>query len=45
LDLARTYGVAMPITESVERVIHEGAAPRSQIIELMSRGTKSENSV
>ena len=45
LDLARTYGVAMPITESVELVIHEDAAPRSQIIKLMSRGTKSENSV
>ena len=30
---------------SVELVIHEDAAPRSQIIKLMSRGTKSENSV
>ena len=45
LDLARRYGIEMPITDCVERIIHEGASPREMIIELMSRGPRSESSL
>ncbi len=37
LDLARSLDVQMPITEQVERVIHEGLAPLDAVKELMSR--------
>ncbi|WP_131748000.1 NAD(P)H-dependent glycerol-3-phosphate dehydrogenase [Frankia sp. Cppng1_Ct_nod] len=37
LSLARSLGVHMPITEQVERVIHEGLAPMDAVKELMSR--------
>ncbi|WP_322761303.1 NAD(P)H-dependent glycerol-3-phosphate dehydrogenase [Frankia sp. Cr2] len=37
LGLARSLGVAMPITEQVERVIYEGLAPMDAVKELMSR--------
>jgi glycerol-3-phosphate dehydrogenase (NAD(P)+) len=42
LDLARRYGVDMPITEAVESVVHEGASPRDMVGAMMARGTKSE---
>jgi glycerol-3-phosphate dehydrogenase (NAD(P)+) len=41
-DLARKFGVEMPITEQVERVCHEGLDPRVAVGALMSRETKPE---
>ena len=41
-DLARAYGVEVPITEQVERVCHEGADPRVAVAALMSREPKPE---
>jgi glycerol-3-phosphate dehydrogenase (NAD(P)+) len=41
-DLARAYGVEMPITEQVERVCHEGVAPAVAMTALMSREPKPE---
>jgi glycerol-3-phosphate dehydrogenase (NAD(P)+) len=41
-DLARAHGVETPITEQVERVCHEGLAPRVALAALMSRETKPE---
>ena len=41
-DLARGYGVEMPITEQVARVCHEGADPRVAVTALMSREIKPE---
>ena len=41
-DLARARGVEMPITEQVERVCHEGVAPKVAMTALMSRETKPE---
>jgi glycerol-3-phosphate dehydrogenase (NAD(P)+) len=42
LDLARRYGVDMPLTEAVEAVVHEGANPRDMVGTLMARNTRSE---
>lgn len=42
LDLARRYGVEMPITEQVVGVCHEGRTARSALTALMSRDSKSE---
>lgn len=41
-DLARRYGVEMPITEQVERVCHENVPPRVAVTELMSRDLAAE---
>ncbi|MBB5872182.1 glycerol-3-phosphate dehydrogenase (NAD(P)+) [Allocatelliglobosispora scoriae] len=41
-DLARSLRVEMPITEQVERVCHEGVAPKIALAALMSRETKPE---
>lgn len=41
-DLARAYGVEMPITEQVERVCHEGLDPRVAVKLLMGREMKPE---
>ena len=41
-DLARKFGIEMPITEQVERVCHEGLDPRMAVGALMGRETKSE---
>ena len=41
-DLARKYGIEMPITEQVEQVCHEGVDPRVAVMALMSRDMKSE---
>jgi glycerol-3-phosphate dehydrogenase (NAD(P)+) len=40
--VARHAGVEMPICEQVYRVIHEGAAPKDAVKELMSRALKPE---
>jgi glycerol-3-phosphate dehydrogenase (NAD(P)+) len=42
LDLARRYGVDMPITEQVVAVCHEGTTARDALRALMGRGRKSE---
>jgi glycerol-3-phosphate dehydrogenase (NAD(P)+) len=42
LDLARRYGVDMPITEQVVAVCHEGRTARDALTALMSRTSKSE---
>lgn len=42
LDLARRYGVDMPITEQVVAVCHEGRSARDALAALMSRTSKSE---
>ncbi len=42
LDLARRYGVEMPITEQVVAVCHEGRTARDALAALMGRGRKSE---
>jgi glycerol-3-phosphate dehydrogenase (NAD(P)+) len=42
LELARARGVAMPITEQVERVLYEGRPPMDAVKELMSRAPGPE---
>jgi glycerol-3-phosphate dehydrogenase (NAD(P)+) len=42
LELARRYGVEMPITEQVVAVCHKGRAAREALGSLMQRSTKSE---
>jgi glycerol-3-phosphate dehydrogenase (NAD(P)+) len=42
LDLARRYGVEMPITEQVVAVCHEGVDARDALAALMARTSKSE---
>ena len=42
LDLARRYGVEMPITEQVVAVCHEGHDAREALASLMRRDRKSE---
>ena len=42
LELARSRGVEMPITEQMEKVLYEGRAVRAAIDDLMSRELKSE---
>jgi glycerol-3-phosphate dehydrogenase (NAD(P)+) len=42
LDLARRYGVEMPITEQVVAVCHEGRTPADALQLLMQRDSKSE---
>ena len=42
LDLARRYGVDMPITEQVVAVCHEGRSAGDALAALMSRTSKSE---
>jgi len=41
-ELARKYGVEMPITNEVYRVIYEGRDPRQAIASLMTRAPRSE---
>lgn len=41
-DLSRRFGVEMPITEAMFRVLHEGESPRIAIQQLMSRALKAE---
>jgi glycerol-3-phosphate dehydrogenase (NAD(P)+) len=42
LDLARSHGVEMPITEQVVQVVHHGMSPADMLGIFMSRGTKPE---
>ncbi|RZS87016.1 glycerol 3-phosphate dehydrogenase (NAD(P)+) [Motilibacter rhizosphaerae] len=42
LELARSHGVDMPITEQVVRVVREGASPREAVEAFMARSTKPE---
>ena len=42
LDLARRYGVDMPITEQVVAVCHKGRSASDALTSLMQRSTKSE---
>lgn len=42
LDLARRYGVEMPITEQVVAVCHKGRSASDALSSLMQRSTKSE---
>lgn len=41
-ELARKYGVEMPITKEVYRIIYEGKDPRQAIASLMTRAPKPE---
>lgn len=41
-DLARRYGIDMPITETVVDIVHNGKQPAVAVKELMSRSAKSE---
>ena len=42
-QLARRYGVEMPITEAVYQILFEGKAPRTAVHELMTRSAKQED--
>ena len=42
LDLARAHGVDVPITEMVNRVVHEGFAPADMVEVLLARARKHE---
>ncbi|GAU70143.1 glycerol-3-phosphate dehydrogenase [Streptomyces sp. NBRC 110611] len=42
LDLARRYGVEMPLTETVVSIVHDGKPPLVALKELMARSAKSE---
>ncbi|MFF4601269.1 NAD(P)H-dependent glycerol-3-phosphate dehydrogenase [Streptomyces sp. NPDC001339] len=42
LDLARRYGVDMPLTETVVSIVHDGKPPMVALKELMARSAKSE---
>ncbi|MFI6337218.1 NAD(P)H-dependent glycerol-3-phosphate dehydrogenase [Streptomyces sp. NPDC050535] len=42
LDLARGYGVDMPITETVVGIVHEGKPPVVALKEILSRSAKPE---
>jgi glycerol-3-phosphate dehydrogenase (NAD(P)+) len=42
VELARSRGIEMPITEQIYAILHEGKAPRDAIYELMTRSGKSE---
>ena len=43
LDLARANGVDVPITEQVNRAVHDGVPPKEIVRALLSRARKSEN--
>ena len=43
LDLARTHGVEVPITQAVEAVCFRGLTPRQMLERLMSRSVRSES--
>lgn len=42
LDLARAHGVDVPITEQVNRAVHEGVPPKEIVRALLSRARKAE---
>lgn len=41
-ELSQRYGVEMPITEQIYRVLYQGTNPRDAVVELMSRGRTHE---
>ncbi|MBB3109268.1 glycerol-3-phosphate dehydrogenase (NAD(P)+) [Paenibacillus phyllosphaerae] len=41
-ELSQTYGVVMPITEQLYKVLFEGKEPRKAAVDLMGRGRKHE---
>jgi glycerol-3-phosphate dehydrogenase (NAD(P)+) len=41
-ELARQYGIAVPITDQVCAVVHDGKDPRQAVLDLMSRQPKPE---
>ena len=43
MQLARRYGVEMPITEAVDQIVHHGKDPRDEVYALMTREKASEN--
>ena len=43
LKLAKLKGVEMPITESLNQVLHEGLSAHSAVLELMTRSKKHEH--
>jgi glycerol-3-phosphate dehydrogenase (NAD(P)+) len=43
VELARTRGVEMPITEQMHAILRDGKQPRLAIQELMNRSGKSEH--
>lgn len=43
LDLGRSHGVDMPITEQVVQVVHHGQSPRAMASAFMSRDTKGDS--
>ena len=42
LDMAKAYGVDMPITELTCRVLFDGLSPQDALAELMARAPRSE---
>ncbi|MBP2653555.1 MAG: hypothetical protein H6Q73_1124 [Firmicutes bacterium] len=42
-ELAKRYGVEMPITQEIYRVLYENADPKEAVSQLMSRGRTHEN--
>jgi glycerol-3-phosphate dehydrogenase (NAD(P)+) len=42
VSLARLYGIEMPITQQVHRILHDRISPREAIRELMDRSLKTE---
>lgn len=42
LDLARTTGVELPISEQVDAILHQGKSPREAIRDIMERPLKRE---
>jgi glycerol-3-phosphate dehydrogenase (NAD(P)+) len=45
VDLARSRGIEMPITEQMFAILHNGKSPSDAIRDLMSRSSKSETTV
>ena len=44
-QLARKYGVEMPIVEAVYAILFEGKSPRTAVHDLMSRSAKHEHAL
>lgn len=42
VNLAKTHGVEMPITEQIHAILNQGKRPKDAIHELMTRSSKSE---
>jgi glycerol-3-phosphate dehydrogenase (NAD(P)+) len=41
--LAQAYGVSMPITEQIHKILYEGKNPREAVTDLMLRGKTHES--